>query len=547
MGELKIGDLTNNAKDFVNTMGSTDKTLKKTFKPSSKAEFIFNLSDKSHLDQNAQISYDYYDTIINSTDIMLKNDSGSYLNTFTGASQNTSDNLYVNYYNPTNKPNLFFPDSTTSYSSKYISIYSLIHNNILNVTCDANGNRINSNIIGEMVIEHDSITGYGKVYTCFLLQKSGNSTAKNDIDNIVFNNSASENDKKETIKLKLNGLIQTSNCISYSTGYNIIIVFTKPITINSNTATSIQKYPSMSSLFANKPKDNTSYNIINKTSGLGGSAIGKKDDDEIYIDCKPTGASNEDIATYNVPINSEYTQDAQKLDFMKTTINLCMVIIFLLLTYFLVPFGYKMVVIDNVNKFINEDKDNYKSEVEKVGVPVDRFVRIRSADTLLTIISSMIFTYLLYTGIKKNDFDMILLSLYFALIYGLSFSMIQFSKTSIDFMRTKLMSAVSGKFNIQGSLYPDEKVDKEPPNYFQGGDFGMFIIKSLKYAIIGNKGYNFLTMIFLALLTFIILLICMAFGYIKTITSVGNYLMYISLLIIFPIVPIFNLTNEPYQ
>jgi hypothetical protein len=546
MGELKIGDLTNNAKDFVNTMGSTDKTLKKTFQSKSKAEFIFNLTDKSHLDQNAQISYDYYDTIINSTDIMLKNDSGSYLNSFTGASQNTSDNLYINYYNPTNKPNLFFPDSTTSYSSKYISIYSLIHNNILNVTCDANGNRINSNIIGEMVIEHDSITGYGKVYTCFLLQKSGNSTAKNDIDNIVFNNTASENDKKETIKLKLNGLIQTSTCISYSTGYNIIIVFTKPITINNNSATSIQKYPSMSSLFANKPKDNTSYNIISKTSNLGGNNVGKKDDDEIYIDCKPTGASNEDIATYNVPINSEYTQDAQKLDFMKTTINLCMVIIFLLLTYFLVPFGYKMVVIDNVNKFIEEDKDNYKSEVEKVGVPVDRFVRIRSADTLLTIISSMIFVSLLYTGIKKNDFDMILLSLYFALIYGLSFSMIQFSKTSIDFMRTKLMSAVSGKFNIQGTIYPDEKVDKEPLNYFQPGDFGIFIMKSMKYAIIGNKGYNLLTMIFLALLTFIILLICMAFGYIKSITSVGNYLMYISLLIIFPIVPIFNLTNEPY-
>lgn len=547
MGELKIGDLTNNANDFVNTMGSSGKTIKKTFQSKSKAEFIFNLTDKSHLDQNAQISYDYYDTIINSTDIMLKNDSGSYLNSFTGASQNTTDNLYINYYNPTNKPNLFFPDSTTSYSSKSISIYSLIHNNILNVTCDANGNRINSNIIGEMVIEHDSITGYGKVYTCFLLQKSGNSTTKNDIDNIVFNNTASDKDKRETIKLKLNNLIQTSNCISYSNGYNIIIVFTKPITINNDSVNSVQKYPSMSSLFANKPKDNTSYNIINKTSNLGGNSVGKKDDDEIYIDCKPTGASNEDIATYNVPINSEYTQEAQKLDFMKTTINLCMVIIFLLLTYFLVPFGYKMVVIDNVNKFIEEDKENYKSEVEKVGVAVDRFVRIRSADTLLTIISSMIFISLLYTGIKKNDFDMILLSLYFALIYGLSFSMIQFSKTSIDFMRTKLMSAVSGKFNIQGSLYPDEKVDKEPPNYFQPGDFGMFIIKSLKYAIIGNKGYNFLTMIFLALLTFVILLICMAFGYIKTITSVGNYLMYISLLIIFPIVPIFNLSNAPYQ
>ena len=57
--------------------------------------------------------------------------------------------------------------------------------------------------------------------------------------------------------------------------------------------------------------------------------ISQRGEEEIYIDCTPTGESAETIATYNVPIQSEYTRDWGKLDFMKMTIQLLMVFILL--------------------------------------------------------------------------------------------------------------------------------------------------------------------------------------------------------------------------
>jgi len=107
----------------------------------------------------------------------------------------------------------------------------------------------------------------------------------------------------------LNNLIpEQDNCIVYNSDSNPrkpVFVFTTPIQVNESTAGELKNYISTTSLFnVNAP---TRYTIIPKAN------IIKQKEDEIYIDCNPAGVSDQEIQTYNVPINSEYTNEKTKL------------------------------------------------------------------------------------------------------------------------------------------------------------------------------------------------------------------------------------------
>jgi hypothetical protein len=80
--------------------------------------------------------------------------------------------------------------------------------------------------------------------------------------------------------------------------------------------------------------------------------------DQIYIDCNPTGVSNDDIQTYKVPISSDYTLGAAKTDYQKTTTNFYIFTLFVIAEYFIIPTAYRQLIIVNISKYAKTNQDN---------------------------------------------------------------------------------------------------------------------------------------------------------------------------------------------
>ena len=350
-----------------------------------------------NIDNNNKIIYDYNNAEINNSDITYKN---NYLN--------------INVSYPINVPNVSYPDNFNTYNATNIYISSVIHNNIV---------QIQSNyIIGELIIEHSSITGTGKLYTCFYLESdpSNKINDKNDIDNLLD----AYNKDNKTVSLVLNRTIPSQDyAIVYKDKVNNVVIFTQPIVLNYDSYNYITKKIVNSNLKL-FPIYNSSYNVLQKAN------ISQRGEEEIYIDCSPTGESAQTIASYNVPINSEYTRDWGKLDFMKLTIQLLMVFIFILLAYFGVPIMYKTVVVDNIRILLYDDE------------PSDKYIRNVVIDNLLLFISGIIFIYTLLYGITVSNYDYVMYAVYFFIFAGLALSIILYNKSSIYFNDTYIVKGM---------------------------------------------------------------------------------------------------------
>jgi len=341
----------------------------------------FDLSKTSNLDNTSKILYNYYNTTVGSSDVEVINSSGS-------------NHYIINVAYPVNTPNMLYPDSLGTYNANKIYLSKLLHNNITQIP--------NTNTVGELIIEHNALTGSGKLYLCILLNYSSNIVSdKNSVDDLIYI-ATSDNARKQ---ITLNSSILTQpNAIVYTDSGNIVVVFASPTYISKNSYDNIQNLSSPS-LFQNY---SSTYKILPQNSI---SMAGK---DEIYIDCSPTGASAEEIATYNVPINSEYTQDAGKLDFMKTTIQLCLVFLLIVITYYSVPFFYKTIVVNNIKKLIHTD--------------IDKKYRNLAIDIILILLSVILLIKITYDGVLQDNFDNVLSGVYFFVIFGLSIAIIGYNR-----------------------------------------------------------------------------------------------------------------------
>ena len=340
----------------------------------------FDLSVTSNLDNTSKILYNYYNTTISSSDVEVKTSSGSKYY-----------NINVSY--PSNTPNVLYPDSLGTFIANKIYLSGTMHTLKQIPT---------TNTVGELIIEHTPLTGTGKLFVCILLNYSSNIVSdKNSVDDLI--DIASSDDTRKQIALNSSILTQ-SNAIVYKDNGNTIIVFASPIYISKASNDNIKNL-AKPSLFTNYSSE---YKILPQNS------ISMADKDEIYIDCSPTGASAEEIATYNVPINSEYTQDAGKLDFMKTTIQLCLVFLLIVITYYSVPFFYKTIVVDNIKKLIHTD--------------IGKKNRNTAIDIILIILSFLLLIKITYDGVIQNNFDSVLSGVYFFVLFGLSIAIIGYNR-----------------------------------------------------------------------------------------------------------------------
>jgi hypothetical protein len=371
------------------------------------------LKKLSDTDKNNKIVYDYNNINIKKDEIKL-----------------VSNNVKIAVSYPVNVPNVTYPNGLASYNATAMYISQNIHNNISQILTSA---------IAELIIEHTAITGFGTLYTCFFLEFIKDSKEKNDLDKVIglYNNK-----NQNSISFNLNKTIPPQDyCVVYNSTNSItIMVFTNPIYLNKESA---DKFVSLkltpTTLFSNYEKN---YIVLPKSN------ISQRGEDEIYIDCTPTGESAKTIATYNVPIQSEYTRDWGKLDFMKMTIQLLMVFILILTTYFGVPITYKRVVVDNIYRLIKNDIHSVKTTTSKSAF-VGKHIRNIIVDWVLLMFSSFIIVFSFFYSITSKNYNYLQYTVYLFIFGILSIATVAFNKSSGYFKEGYIINDLfdSSKYN----------------------------------------------------------------------------------------------------
>jgi len=188
-----------------------------------------------------------------------------------------------------------------------------------------------------------------------------------------------------------------TRAIQYSTGNVMAVVFVDPVYI--------PEYPDE---FRGKPgflpKPNMSaYSII---------PLNLENDDQIYIDCNPTGESADTIAAYNIPINSEYAKVSSKSMFERHATFAGMFLIALVGVYMVVPWFYRTYVIESIIEWYDRTKSSGYICKNQDDFPECAETRIAQSNTIFWILAMLIVSLHFFEGIVKQDSTHLALSMY---------------------------------------------------------------------------------------------------------------------------------------
>ena len=155
----------------------------------------------------------------------------------------------------------------------------------------------------------------------------------------------------------------------------------------------------------------TDHGVVNSMSSK---------EDQIYIDCQPTGVSKETISSYNVPINSEYTENSSAINFERSTTTIVFFSIACLLSFLVGPSLYKTAIINNIIRHIGNLKNYSDCDSANECNPnaYENEQLLGGVDTLLVIFIFWIFIAMLSVGVTYKT-SLTTASLYF-LMFAIS-------------------------------------------------------------------------------------------------------------------------------
>jgi hypothetical protein len=214
-----------------------------------------------------------------------------------------------------------------------------------------------SNVEAELIIIHSPIAGGYELCVCVpILSGGGSSTSSKIIETIISTvvNQAPAEGESAVIKIDdftLNSIVPTEPFYSYSVGDKeqfIVYGIKYAIYISQDAVKNLQSIispltenvlPVDADLFATiNPKDGKSIPLFINTSG----PTGEISDGQIYIDCRPTGASEEttEIAKTKPAIKMNITPESLLQNpIVIFIISSLFALIILYLTYFLINFA----------------------------------------------------------------------------------------------------------------------------------------------------------------------------------------------------------------
>ncbi len=491
------------------------------------------------------IVYDYRNVVIYKNDVSertvdTKNKIGAAADDAISGKLIKPKNTFYRVSYPNKSPNLTYAKmNPSSYTATQFYLYGLLHDNITGLSAS------DEEFVGELVIEHTTSTySNKKVYTCFLLKRSSSSES-NGIDHIL-EMAKGTYQGKNALDIELNSIIpKQKDCFLYEdTPSTHVFLFTTPIEVNAasadfilnklsvktnlfkifapnnttriqldaavegfetkqpagNRPTGLAKKPNITPTGLEKKMNNTTLTPIsptssaNKPTSSANTPMKKGFDNEVYIDCQPTGESDETIQAYSIPINSEYSGAKSTIDLMRSSINLLMFLIISITAYFVLPSIYKKIVVDKINTSYPEPSAKGK-----------RVESILSADSTIIGILVGYIIYAFATGIS-SEVNIGFTYIGFALSIATTalYSIIQMNKTDKAFMTTSVKID-----NSYENIYTDPTTNS---NYNALTGTPAFIIM-LIMTLISTKEYrnNFffvwvllfgLTMVFLKLVVF---------------------------------------------
>jgi hypothetical protein len=287
----------------------------------------------------------------NSTDVYLSNvtyyDSES---NEVKAKPNICSGYHVTNFSPPSPSNFYYPDATHTYRSMDIFITKQIH------TISNSG--INKPITGELIIKHvPTISSDPIIYLCFFFTNTTISGEQvgNDIDDLL---DFLENRSPNNLNLSIMSLIpkQTQGVLCDTLDAKMII-FTNPIYVKNQ----MLKLTEPKNLFI-------ITNDVNESLLLKEKNIIKGIDKGVYMECAPTGESQETIQTYNVPVHSEYSQNASKLATMNMAVNFTSIVAVVFITYAVFPSIYITYIYESVKKHISSSDDLQAKRLDTIEI-----------------------------------------------------------------------------------------------------------------------------------------------------------------------------------
>ena len=305
-------------------------------------------------------------------------------------------------------------------------------------------------LIGEVVIEHE-----GGVYTVFPL--NGGATNETVIDTII-----NQGTSTAYTDITLNDLIpRQTSCKFYYTDNASVYFFDQPIEIE-GTDEFTDDGSGLSSYIDGA--ETISYELIPQAN------ISMQSDDDIYIDCSPTGASQEELDTYEVPINSRMTSDLGQKRMEEMTTNFFFFMILVAIAYFVSPTMYKVFITDYVLfKFDYKESDLKRGDINANPVLILHSYR-KVLDMLVLLFCAALFCLLMVTD------GGILTGTIFAVFIFLSMGVIR------DKMNLKENQEVKTNSGVTYSMFDDTAQKDKQYNIpsFVGSIFMDIISNTLK-------------------------------------------------------------------
>ena len=247
-----------------------------------------------------KIKYIYTGTSVNKRDITQHSNDEKFnsikktdLQKMEGKRIPVKNTFYkINFAN--REPNFIYAGmNPSSYVANTMYLYGLLHRNISGIT-----SKTDTSIIGEIVIEHANANKQTqKVYTCFLVEEQSDKTTDNSVDTLV--NMITGESNEPDITVELNTIIPKQNrCVHYVDGDNHVFLFTTPLQVNKAAADFFRnKLATETKLLKVYPPFDYEVIALDKdVASKEGFTVREGVDGEIYIDCQPTGESDETIA-----------------------------------------------------------------------------------------------------------------------------------------------------------------------------------------------------------------------------------------------------------
>jgi len=359
-------------------------------------------NDAKNFSDNIIISYNYVDIPI-------------YINQF----ENIVDKdgfIKIPYVSNTTEPNVTINNKNVKTMYKTKNLYIIKSQNLIE----------DLSYSAELIVEHKSMTNDKKLYTCFLLTSKTELEQKTNIDDLIIDSSNNRKNVSTPKQLLLQNLIvnnKKDKTIFYESNNNSVIILTNPFEIQSTFGSNfISLTPKLFDIDSPNykiivPKEEEGFQNQYQQSGIEGFTK------NMY--CQPvdmTDLSGGGITTepeLSIPLDGNYIKNASTSTLVKTAINFCAFVLILGLCYVIIPIVYNDYIIGLI------EINNAKLKLN----------RIRSIDIYTCFVFIFLILGLISRGVNENNISSIMMGFFTALLFIISFIIIQSRKITTDWLR----------------------------------------------------------------------------------------------------------------